>query len=249
MRRAHKLNSCHCHVAEQLEATYLEHYTLCRIKSVRPFSFYSVKFVKHKIQQNSTSSHGILKVALQWRSFTEATVRIIDLVSFSDLQWRSFTEPTVRIIEFVSSSLNSSCFNSLKDLQWRSFTEPTIRIIEFVSSSLIFNGDRLLSQQIFNGDRLLSQPDERKLYLENVPFDMPESGIEEVFAEFGKVEDVQLLKDPETGHRNGCGFVKFAQVKHAKQAQEILKGELKSKHLCLKISPAPEHVGVQDAGA
>ncbi|KAH0714559.1 hypothetical protein KY284_007464 [Solanum tuberosum] len=91
--------------------------------------------------------------------------------------------------------------------------------------------------------------DERKLYLENVPFDIPESGIEEVFAGFGKVEDVQLLKDPETGHRNGCGFVKFAQVKHAKQAQEILKGELKSKHLCLKISPAPEHVGVQDAGA
>ncbi|KAK9678725.1 hypothetical protein RND81_11G229400 [Saponaria officinalis] len=89
-------------------------------------------------------------------------------------------------------------------------------------------------------------PTDRKLYVGNLHFNMTEQQLRQIFESFGPIELVQLPLDPETGHCKGFGFVQFAQVEHAKQAQS-LNGKLDIAGRYIKVSSVTEHIGAQEA--
>ncbi|MCL7043591.1 hypothetical protein MKW94_029019, partial [Papaver nudicaule] len=65
----------------------------------------------------------------------------------------------------------------------------------------------------------------RRLYVGNLHFNMTEEQLRQVFEPFGAVELVQLPLDPETGMCKGFGFVQFARLEDARNAQS-LNGQL-----------------------
>ncbi|GAA0146476.1 RNA splicing factor [Lithospermum erythrorhizon] len=89
---------------------------------------------------------------------------------------------------------------------------------------------------------------ERKLYVGNLHFNMTELQLKQIFEAFGPVELIQLPLDPETGHCKGFGFVQFAQLEHAKAAQN-LNGTLEIAGRTIKVSSVTDHIAVQDSGA
>lgn len=89
---------------------------------------------------------------------------------------------------------------------------------------------------------------DRKLYVGNLHFNMTELQLRQIFEPFGRVELVQLPLDLETGQCKGFGFVQFAELEHAKAAQN-LNGKLDIAGRIIKVSSVTDHIGVQDAGA
>ncbi|KAE8700105.1 ribonuclease P protein subunit p25-like protein-like [Hibiscus syriacus] len=90
---------------------------------------------------------------------------------------------------------------------------------------------------------------DRKLYVGNLHFNMTEMQLRQIFEPFGPVELVQLPLDLETGQCKGFGFVQFAQLEHAKAAQDALNGKLEIAGRTIKVSSVTDHVGTQDPAA
>ncbi|CAL9145532.1 unnamed protein product [Musa hybrid cultivar] len=89
---------------------------------------------------------------------------------------------------------------------------------------------------------------ERKLYVGNLHFNMTEEQLRQIFEPSGPVELMLLPLDVETGHCRGYGFVRFAQLKHAKAAQS-LNGKLDIAGQIIKVvSAVTDHVLPQDSG-
>ena len=49
----------------------------------------------------------------------------------------------------------------------------------------------------------------KKIYVGNLPFSASETDVEQLFAEYGAVESVNLISDRETGRPRGFGFVEM----------------------------------------
>jgi RNA recognition motif-containing protein len=50
----------------------------------------------------------------------------------------------------------------------------------------------------------------KRIFVGNLPFSATEDELRELFAEFGTVENVQLISDRETGRPRGFGFVEMS---------------------------------------
>lgn len=66
---------------------------------------------------------------------------------------------------------------------------------------------------------------ERKLYIGNLPFTAKEKDLEVYFTEAGRVEEVVLISDRETGRSRGFGFVTMADEAGAAKAIEMFNGK------------------------
>lgn len=78
----------------------------------------------------------------------------------------------------------------------------------------------------------------KKIYVGNLPYRTNESEVEDVFAKFGKVESVRLIKDRETDRLKGFGFVEFETNEQANAALEMNGEEFQGRPL--KVSLARE---------
>lgn len=63
-----------------------------------------------------------------------------------------------------------------------------------------------------------------KLYVGNLPFNVSEQELHELFAQHGNVTSASLVTDRETGRPRGFGFVEFANDDEARAAIEALHG-------------------------
>ncbi|NUQ26293.1 MAG: RNA-binding protein [Saprospiraceae bacterium] len=50
----------------------------------------------------------------------------------------------------------------------------------------------------------------KRIFVGNLPFSATEDDLRELFAEYGTVENVQLISDRETGRPRGFGFVEMS---------------------------------------
>ncbi len=66
---------------------------------------------------------------------------------------------------------------------------------------------------------------ERKLYIGNLPFNAKDTDLEVHFTQAGRVEEVALINDRETGQSRGFGFVTMADEEGAKKAIEMFNGK------------------------
>ncbi|QCE08710.1 RNA-binding protein 39 [Vigna unguiculata] len=86
----------------------------------------------------------------------------------------------------------------------------------------------------------------RRLYVGNLHISMSEADIRKVFEAFGQVELVQLPLD-ESGHCKGFGFVQFARLEDARNAQS-LNGQLEIGGRTIKVSAVTDQTGMQEVG-
>ncbi|KAF9618517.1 hypothetical protein IFM89_001918 [Coptis chinensis] len=86
----------------------------------------------------------------------------------------------------------------------------------------------------------------RRLYVGNLHFNITEDQLRQVFEPFGAVELVQLPLD-ESGHCKGFGFVQFARLEDARNAQN-LNGQLDIAGRTIKVSAVSDQVGMQEIG-
>lgn len=87
-----------------------------------------------------------------------------------------------------------------------------------------------------------------KLYVGSLHQNITEDMLKGIFSPFGKVEQVQLVKDPESGISRGYGFITFSEAETAKRALEQLNGfEIAGKPM--KVSNVTDRADQQAAMA
>jgi RNA recognition motif-containing protein len=64
-----------------------------------------------------------------------------------------------------------------------------------------------------------------KLYVGNLPFEINDDDLAELFAAHGEVESAKVITDRETGRARGFGFVEMVQEEDARKAIESLDGK------------------------
>jgi len=67
----------------------------------------------------------------------------------------------------------------------------------------------------------------KRLYVGNLSWNVTNQGLEELFSQFGKVQDAQVVQDRESGRSKGFGFVEMADDN---AAQEAIRGLHEKEH-------------------
>ena len=65
----------------------------------------------------------------------------------------------------------------------------------------------------------------RKLYAGNLSYDVDNSALEQLFAEFGAVSSAEVIVDRSTGQSKGFGFVEMGSEEEAEAAITALSGK------------------------
>lgn len=66
-----------------------------------------------------------------------------------------------------------------------------------------------------------------KLFVGQIPKDMGEEDLRPVFAEFGSIFDLTVIRDKTTGHHRGCAFLTYSSKPAADAALEALHNKVK----------------------
>jgi cold-inducible RNA-binding protein len=66
---------------------------------------------------------------------------------------------------------------------------------------------------------------QNKLYVANLPIDTNDQAVSAEFSKFGKIEDLALIPDRQTGELKGFGFITFCTQQAAESALKM-NGEL-----------------------
>lgn len=86
-----------------------------------------------------------------------------------------------------------------------------------------------------------------KLYIGSLHFNINEEMLRGIFEPFGKIDSIQVLRDPESNRSRGYGFVTFHNNDDAKRAMEQLNGfELAGR--AIKVSNITEHSNGNTSG-
>ncbi|AUI87253.1 RNA-binding protein [Vibrio azureus] len=86
-----------------------------------------------------------------------------------------------------------------------------------------------------------SDPSTKTLYVGNLPYRANEVDVRNLFAEYGQVYTVRLMKDKRTGKRRGFGFVVMA-ANHASDAiTKLNEHEYMERKLKVRIANDPKH--------
>jgi RNA recognition motif-containing protein len=88
------------------------------------------------------------------------------------------------------------------------------------------------------------------IYVGNLPFSATEDEVQEVFAAFGQVTSVTLIKDKFTGQPRGFGFVEMPTEDEAQKAIQALNGkDFKNRSLVVNPArPREERSGFRQGG-
>ncbi|MFK8067773.1 MAG: RNA recognition motif domain-containing protein [Gammaproteobacteria bacterium] len=62
------------------------------------------------------------------------------------------------------------------------------------------------------------------IYVGNLPYSTEKEELEDVFAEFGEIESIDIIVDRRSGRSRGYGFVSMPNEGEAKEAVETLNG-------------------------
>ena len=85
----------------------------------------------------------------------------------------------------------------------------------------------------------------RKLYVGNLPFEVGEDELQQLFAQAGTVESVKVMRDQVTGRPRGFAFVEMGSDAEAQSALKTLNAvEVGGRNLTVnEARPKPERGG------
>ena len=88
------------------------------------------------------------------------------------------------------------------------------------------------------------------IYIGNLPFNATEDEIREVFAAFGQVNSVTIIKDKMSGRSRGFGFVEMAEDAESQNAIQALNGkDFKGRGMVVNEARPREERGEYRGGA
>ena len=90
----------------------------------------------------------------------------------------------------------------------------------------------------------------RRLYVGNLPYDTGEEQLQDLFAQFGQVDSVRVMRDMATGRARGFAFVEMSNEDEAQRAVTGLnETQLGGRSLTVnEARPKPEFAGGADWG-
>ncbi|XP_039285767.1 CUGBP Elav-like family member 1 [Nilaparvata lugens] len=96
----------------------------------------------------------------------------------------------------------------------------------------------IIDKKMTNQDQ--PDPDNIKMFVGQIPRTMDENDLREMFSEFGRVHQINVLRDKVTGLSKGCCFVTFYTRKSALEAQNALHNvkTLAGMHHPIQMKPA-----------
>lgn len=74
-----------------------------------------------------------------------------------------------------------------------------------------------------------------RIYVGNLPWQVDDARLEQVFSEHGKVVNARVIYDRETGRSRGFGFVTMASETELNDAIAALDGQVTSIHCLLEV--------------
>jgi RNA recognition motif-containing protein len=91
----------------------------------------------------------------------------------------------------------------------------------------------------------------RKLYVGNLPYDTGEAQLQDLFAPFGQVDSVKVMRDMATGRARGFAFVEMSSEDEAQRAVAGLnQAELGGRSLTVnEAKPKPAFAGAGGGNA
>ena len=129
-----------------------------------------------------------------------------------------------------------------------SATPAVIAAFVFVSAflaPLINNTDP--SQATGSSDNSNDDVDVKTLYVGNLPYRANEAAVRELFANYGNVESVRLMKDKHTGKRRGFGFVEMSSSDLDKAIAALNDTEFQQRTLKVReAKDRPDRVEAED---
>lgn len=79
------------------------------------------------------------------------------------------------------------------------------------------------------------------IYVRNLNFSLTEDELRQVFAQFGQVDSVKIIKDKFTGRAKGFGFVEMSNEQEALAAIEKLNGtDVKGRNIFVDKANPPK---------
>lgn len=83
----------------------------------------------------------------------------------------------------------------------------------------------------------------RKLYVGNLPYEVGEAELQELFTRAGSVESVRVMRDQATGRARGFGFVEMSTDEEAQTAiRELNDSQVGGRNLTVnEARPKPSH--------
>lgn len=101
-------------------------------------------------------------------------------------------------------------------LDYKLFSTPTLQLDS--------NNNNVQDTECIMNNNSVEQPDPDniKMFVGQVPHDMDENDLRKLFEEFGRVHQINILRDKITGSHRGCCFVTFYTRKAALDAQNAL---------------------------
>ena len=89
----------------------------------------------------------------------------------------------------------------------------------------------------------------RKLYVGNLSYDVTDSQLEQMCAQYGTVESAQVIMDRDTGRSKGFGFVEMGSDQEAQAAIATLGGkQFEGRNLTVNESKPREDRGRGGSG-
>ncbi len=104
---------------------------------------------------------------------------------------------------------------------------------------LLFYFHFLAKHHLCNQRNLILQL--KRLYVGNLPYKANESHVRDLFAEYGQVFAVRLMKDKRTGKRRGFGFVVMAAADAEPAIAKLNEREYMERTLKVRIANDPKH--------
>ncbi|OGG00559.1 hypothetical protein A3D78_03670 [Candidatus Gottesmanbacteria bacterium RIFCSPHIGHO2_02_FULL_39_14] len=90
----------------------------------------------------------------------------------------------------------------------------------------------------------------KNLFVGSLPYTVTEDALGQLFAQYGQVQSVNIIKDKYSGQSRGFGFVEMATDEEAKQAIEKLNGfTLEGRNIVVKEAlPKPTYTNGRTPG-
>jgi len=87
----------------------------------------------------------------------------------------------------------------------------------------------------------------KRIYIGNLPWSVTKVGLEELFGEFGKIEDALVIANKYTGRSRGFGFVTFTKDSEADKAiSEMNEKDVEGRALVVKEAMPPKEDNSED---
>ncbi|WP_428773656.1 RNA recognition motif domain-containing protein [Vibrio sp.] len=109
----------------------------------------------------------------------------------------------------------------------------TFLVFTFSSTSAQIENENGLDSDINNSTKTL--------YVGNLPYKANEMNVKELFAQYGEVFAVRLMKDKRTGKRRGFGFVVMAAGDAQPAIEALNEKEYMQRTLKVRIANDPKH--------